>query len=477
MAKPLKALIAALVLVLLLGGAGYLLLAQPQKAEGGEAQSVSHLVQKTPQDVASVTVQNTHGSYTAKRSGDGVFVEGIPAAKTNTEYVDMLLDEASDVQYLQRVTSDLSKLADYGLAKPEATVDIAYKDGGALRLLIGAKEPISGDRYFMQDGAGEVLLMKNNRSIRFTMSVEKYIDFIIIPPEAGASALNEIGDIRFSGVNFPEPIALRAMLGADEALTLSGLSFGAFTHLIVSPGLYEGNANALTALADQMLGLLSEEIVAYNCNGEQLAAYGFDAPFLRVDFDYKNGEDAPVTPYTLRVAQYEGGYIATVNDEGVVYKIIDQPFLHFTYDDLILRWFVSPLIPDVSALTVADKNGTKRYELSGEDARDMAVTCDGAPVDAALFRRYYNLATSAAANEGRLAETPALSGEPLLTLRYSYRSENKADDVLEFYPATARRVYVRVNGACEFTMRENFLPCLGAAGDALARGETFATDW
>ncbi|MEG2931769.1 MAG: DUF4340 domain-containing protein, partial [Ruthenibacterium sp.] len=197
MAKPLKMLCLAAAIVLILVGTLWFLLAAPaasvDKGDDGE-DSAQYLLQKQPDEVAAVEVQNTHGSYALRREGDRILLGDIPPEHLNPEYVDLLLDEASGVQYLSSVSTDLSRLSDYGLSDPEATVAVTYTDGSTLRLLIGAEEPVSGGRYFMQEGAGEILLMKNSRSIRFTMPVENFIDFVIIPPEETTSPLNELQD-------------------------------------------------------------------------------------------------------------------------------------------------------------------------------------------------------------------------------------------------------------------------------------------
>ncbi len=139
-------------------------------------------------------------------------------------------------------------------------------------------------------------------------------------------------------------------------------------------------------------------------------SYGFDTPFLEIEFDYKNGKEAEVVPYRLRISKQEEEYLATVNDEGIVYRILDLPFLHIKYEDLVLRWFVSPFISEVAALSVAMDGQETRYEISGENVKDISVTRDGEPVADELFRSYYNLVTSAAFDGEMLPQEPELSG-------------------------------------------------------------------
>lgn len=476
MAKPVKALIAAVVILILLGGAGWFLLKSPVPAEDSGERPLT-LVSRSPEEVQQVEVANSYGAYTVTCGEDGWQVGDLPAGRINMEYVAMLLDECSEIRYLSVASEDVGRRAEFGLAEPEARVAVTYTDGSKETLLIGAKEPVSSGRYFMEEGGSEILLMKENRSIRFTMAVERYLDFIIIPPEATASILSELQDMRFSGASLAEPIELKAVLPEREDLQTIGISFGSVTHLLMGDGVYEANPTKLLEIGEDLLGLISEGIVDYNCSEEELAAYGFDEPLLQIDFDYKNGKDAEVAPYRLRVSRLGEDYIVTVNEEGIVYKILDLSFLHVTYEDLVLRWFVSPFISDVAALSVTMEGKEDRYLLSGETAKDIAVTHEGELVDEALFRSFYNLVTSAAFDGEMLSEEPELTGEPLAVIRYEYKKEGKPDDVIYLYEGELRRVYVEVNGICQFTMRENFLTVLKQAGEALLAGEPFGTDW
>lgn len=474
--KPVKALATAALLLALLGGAGWFLLKSPPPAEKQE-EDVRSLVSRAPDEVQRIEISNRHGSYTVTREENGWQVGDLPAAHVNGDYVQMLLDECSDVRYESVACEDVGRRSEFGLSEPEAEVAVTYTDGSRKELLIGAKEPVSSGRYFMERGGSEILLMKENRSIRFTMELERYLDIVIIPPEQTASVLSELQDMRFSGSSVPEPIELKAVLPEREELQTIGISFGSVTHLLMGDGIYEADPTTLLEIGDGLLGLLSEEIIDYNCSEEELSAYGFGEPFLEITFDYKNGKEAEAVPYRLRVSAWEEGYIATLNDEGIVYRILDLPFLHIKYEDLVLRWFLSPFISDVAALSVTIDGRETRYSVSGETAKDISVTRDGQAVPDDLFRSYYNLVASAAFDGEMLAEAPALSGEPLAVIRYEYKKEGKEDDVIRVFPGERRRVYVEVNGNCRFMMRENFLAVLAAAGEALLRGETFSTDW
>lgn len=474
MAKPIKLLVGLVVLVALLGGGFLLLTREPEQPPAEEGQTIL-LVDLTPDDVAAVDIRNQYGGYTFRREGAGYRLHDLPTEKVNEDYVAMLLDETSRVECLSVVTEDLSRLADFGLETPVAQVDVTYADGIAFALLLGGEETVSGGRYCMEAGGGVIYLMKENRTIRFTMPVEKYLDYIIIPPEESTSVLSVLQDIRFSGTSLPRPIELTAVLPQREDTQVAALAYGAVTHILTQPGVHEADPGTLKQIAIDLLGLISEGVVAYNCTPEELAEYGFTDPWLQIDFDYRNGKDASVVPYTLRVVRGEDGYLATLNDEGIVHRILDLSFLHVTYEELVLRWFFSPFLTDVAALELEDATGTTRFDLAGDSAKDLTVTRAGEAVDSEAFRKFYNLVVSAASDGAGQGEAP--TGEALMTIRYCYRDSRKTDDVLTLYAAPQRRLAVGANGVAEFTMRENYLSVVTQALAALLEGEPFSTEW
>ena len=84
MAKPIKILLAALLVLALLGGAGWLLLSRPPaESTSSSADETLYLVQKTPEDVARVEVENQHGGYTVTWEGGAYTVADLPAHLVN----------------------------------------------------------------------------------------------------------------------------------------------------------------------------------------------------------------------------------------------------------------------------------------------------------------------------------------------------------------------------------------------------------
>ncbi len=478
MSKPIKLLIASGGLLLALLGV-FLLLNQPQPSKETEEDTTLYLVNRGVADIATITISNTHDTYTVTQGQNGGFtIQDLPPHRVNQDYLNMLLDECSAVRYVEVAHEAPVNLDAYGLQSPVSTVTVTYTDGQQLQLLVGNEEPLSGGRFVMaaDNDTSPVLLMKNNRTIRFTLPLTGYIDYVITPFCDTGLILGAMHNVSLSGKMLPQPIDIVAVDANNPEQMRQAASFGVATHLVTAPGLHEINQTQCIAVFQALMGLLSDGIVAYNCTDEQLAGYGFNDPWLQADFTYTLPGQTEATTTVLKVAQYEGGLIVTRDNDGIVYRINPQEFDAVVYEQLVMRWFYTPFITDLNTMTVQTPNETYRFEFTGEDNRSLAVTINGKPVDIEPFRKYYALIVNASHN-GERAPGPA-SGEPLLSVSFAYRDTQKPDDTMAFYAeATPRRVAVETNGITEFMMFESYVDCVLKATEALLQGQDFSVDW
>ncbi|WP_312644957.1 DUF4340 domain-containing protein [Hydrogenoanaerobacterium sp.] len=479
MSKQLKGVILAFVAVLLLvGGLAAVLMLQPQEKPTETAKAIL-LEQRPLGDLQSLTVTNAHGTYHIRQEDGGFLIEDIPTELVNGDYLQMAVEEATTIAALTTVEKASSDLSAYGLSQPEATVEITYTDGETIKLAIGAEEQIADARYFTIKGDSTVYLMDRARTIRFTMPVTKYIQYEITPTRTLPSPLSVIKNITFSGSSLPEPIVIREVRTKNEEEMRQAASFGVATHVIVSPVLHELDQTSGGEVFQSLLGLMSEGVVDYNCDEAQLAAYGFDKPWLEVEMEIQNGGDAPIENILLRISHdAEGNLICTKNTDGVVYKIRDVAFTKVAYEKLVMRWFLTPFITDLTEMTVASPEERYTFTFLGDgDNKKLGITCNGKQLDVDTFRKYYQLVISAA-NDGTFgAQAPAPQAQPLLTVTYRYRDAKKPDDVMKLYPGGTRRVWVEVNGIAEFTMRDTYTEKVLTATQSLLAGGAISTEW
>ena len=449
------------------------------------------LVDRQISEIAEIRISNQHDSYPVYQEEGGFVIADLPMDLVNAEYLFMLLEEAARVEYIERVyeparrsgADESSPLAAYGLDRPLGVAEIRYATGGGLTLSFGAEERVSRGRYFMAEyggspaaDSGAVYLMDHSRVARFLQPLKRFINYEIVPFRGFPSPLSAIKNLTLSGRAFPRPVVIRAVDGDNEEETRAAASFGAVTHLITAPRLRAIDQKEALAVFDSLSGLLNIEVLDYNCDDAALAAYGFDDPLVRAEYDFQRDDASAPVRITLRAARYQGGYILARDDQRVVHRVENEAFLSASYERLVSRWFLKPFITDVRSILVRLGGKDYRFELSGADNRSLAATLNGAPLDTAQFRKWYTLLISAS-NDGILLERPALTGEPALTVSFQYRDPLKAPDTMSFSPGSLRRLYVTVNGVTEFACLERYAPAVETALSALVSGDDFRTGW
>jgi len=455
-----------LILTILLAIASLGLLATSifKQTSGVVKSQEASLVNISINEISRVTINNQSDSYIVEREGEGFYIADLPMDLVNPDYLLMLLQESSKLDYIEVVEENPNDLSIYGLDTPEAIVVIEYLNGETIKLLIGATEGVSQNRYVMQEGEDEVLLKKNNQTIRFTMPLVNYLSFEIVPFSQTSSPLYAVGDISFSGSALVEPIAIEAVTKDNEQTLRDAASFGAATHIIRTPMLHEVDQKEAMEIFSSVVGLLNERVLAYNCTDTELFEYGFDNPYLQIEFDFILTKEAMPERIILKVVPYEDGYAVIRDDQRVVHLISDEAFLKVDYAKLVLRWFFSPLITDIARVEVNIDGADNIFEIAGQTNKELSVTLNGKALDMQRFREYYTLLISASNDgEGLIDELPNDEQALLVTIKYEYKDSQKEPDILRLYDAEGRKLYANVNGVTEFKMQEQYIKDLKAA--------------
>lgn len=474
MKKLIRLLIAEVVVIAVLAAAFLLLIFNPAKKE--ETSYV--FADQALTDVASVQVENNSGSIQVTGQSGGYLIDGVPSELVDLEVFIDFLEHCSSVSALKKVDSDQRELAEYGLEEPQARLLTEFQDGSTLDLRLGNQEPLSGSYYCTVEGEKGVYLLAEEWASCYLMVKEQLISFYITPKLAVSSALSAIQDVTFSGGPLAEPVTIESVSAGDEEVKELARSFGAATHIVRGAGVYELDQTYGLTMLTPLCGMMGQSIVYYGLSQEQVDAMGFAQPYMQVEFDYKNGTQEPAH-YVLRflAAMEDGSYFyVNAKGSGVIYLVERPAFFDISYEKLLLRWFISPLLMDVEGIAVETGSETYDFAVDNTDAKNPIVSLDGQPVDISLFRSLFQLLGSAASDGGYLGVQDAPEGEPVMVITYRYTGD-KDDDVLALYPGDTRRVNAYVNGVCEFAMRDAFVERVNEALPAIRAGESFDINW
>lgn len=442
----------------------------------GAGDGVFLLSDRSVNQVLRLRIKNQYDDYTVWQEGGGFVIEDLPMEQVNPEYVRMLLEESARVEYGAVVSGGAANPGLYGLDKPEAELTIDYTGGEQLSLLLGNGEAVSSGRYFMAAGTGDVLLMKNNRALRFLMPRKKFIHYEIVPFAGFPSPLSAVKKLRLSGRAFPGEIVIEEVRADSAEEMRDAASFGVATHLIRSPGLHEVDQTECIEVFASLTGLLNRDVLAYNCTDEELDAYGFNDPLVKAEFDFLIDAASRPERIVLRVAVFQGEYILVRDEQRIVHRIENEAFIRTKYEKLAMRWFLTPFVTDLQGLTLELEDGKYVFQFRGEGNRDLEVLLNGKPLAVDRFRKFYALLISAA-NDGVLLEQPAPETVPLMSLVFSYRDPLKAPDTMKLFKGALRRVNVQINGRTEFAMMQRYLDVVKTAAAALSGEDDFNTNW
>jgi hypothetical protein len=433
---------------------------------------------REPTDIDRVTAENANGGFLVAYNKDlgGYDVDDIPADLVDMDAFINLLTRSGAVSALTRLQANSGNLANYGLESAQASIAIAYADGTTFSFSIGNREPISGDYYMRVNADPSLYLFAAENAQVFLASKETYISHEVTPELAVSSPLTAVKDVTFTGTALPEPITIQSVGAGSDEVRLAAQSFGAVTHLVRGRGVHELDQTYGITVIGSLLGIKAVSVRGYSLDAQKISALGFDTPYIEAGFDLKNGTD-DVTHYLLSVVKADDGtYLARVSGKDAVYVIEKPAFADIQYSKLILRWFLSPLLLDISGLTV--DTGTQKLDIAytrGSN-QDQSATANGQAVDISLFQSFYRLVTSAS-SDGDYLPGAVVSGNPVMTITYHYKDGVKADDVISFYPGSARRLLAQVNGVTEFDIRESFITRVVEACSALMSGKPIEESW
>ena len=433
-------------------------------------------------DVQSVSVINGSGEFRFffDFDEDGYVLDDIPPYIVDIELFFDFMANSARLSAVMQIPADEVYLQGMGLDIPSAEAEIIFFDGTVLNLSIGKTERISGSYYATVSGFDGVYLIPRIMAEQFLLPKTQIISRFVTPPLAISSPLSAIRDITFTGGSLQFPVSILITTGGSESTRLAAESFGAATHIVRGAGVHQLDQTYGVHILGSLFGIEAVNIAGYNLSDTEVAAFGFDAPYMSIDYDMINGVDVDVRHMRLRIAEAENGlYYATLEGSGVVYDIRREAFLDIEYERLPVRWFLTPLIMDLSAITVETPGKESRFEINNADPLNPVITHDGQTLDTTLFRSFFRLLTSAAHDDVYLGVLPQPGGseQPLVSITYEYINPGKESDTLTLHIGEARRANVFINGVGEFAMKDLFAERVQEGVVNLIAGNPIEENW
>jgi len=456
----------------------FVILAQTEDESSGRVVFTSG----EPTDVESVTVRNSYGDFAFFFDfvEGGYVLDDIPPYIADIEVFFDFMANAANLSAVRKISTADNELQDMGLTEPSVDVEITFFDESFIHLRIGGIERISGHFYATVSGFDGVYIIPRTTAQPFLLPKTQIISRFVTPPLAISSPLSAIRDISFTGGSLQFPVAIFTTTGGSESTRLSAMSFGTATHIMYGAGVYQLDQTYAIHILGSLFGIEAVQVAGYNLSETEVDAFGFDEPYMSIDYDMINGIDVDVRHMQLRIAEAEDGlYYATLDGSGIVYLIRREAFLDIEYERLPVRWFLTPLIMDLSAVVISTHDEEFRFNIDSTDPLDPVVTYNDQTLDNTLFRSFFRLLTSAAHDDVYLGllPTPGPASQPLVMITYEYNDTNKMPDTLALYRGEARRANVFINGVGEFAMKDLFAERVREGCLNLIAGNPIEENW
>ena len=430
-------------------------------------------------DVESVSVSNESGTFHFffDFEEDGFVVDDIPPYLVDLDAFVAFMAGCARLSALRAIPKRDIDLQYAGLLEPSAKVQIAFFDGTSINLSIGGRERISNNYYALVNDSDYVYIISHALARPFLAPKTQVITQLLTPPLALSSPLSAIRDITFTGGGLEQPVTIAATADANPDVQLAAISFGAPTHIVRGAANYQLDQTYGVDIFGSLFAITGD-IVAYGLNEAELAAFGFDSPYMTVEYSMVNGMDADLRHMHLKIAEAgEGRFYITLAGISAVFLIDRLPFMDIEFERLPLRWFLTPLLMDLSAVTIQAPDREHRFEIDNSDVLNPIISYDGQELSVELFRAFFRLITSAAHDGTYLGAHLPPEGEALLRIIYEYSVPGKQPDILALYPGVERRVHVFINGAGEFAMRDLFVQRVLEGAEDLIFGRPIEENW
>src|SRR5271168_39413 len=297
-------------------------------------------------DVTSIRVTRAgEGAPTTvmERGADGWKLTSPVPARADRMVAESLAGTLARIASARSLPADPARMKEFGLAPPEATVEIHLKSGQTQKLELGGRDFSDMNVYAREAGAKDVLLVPNSVLTEVARPVNELRDRSLV--DLGAWSLVEL-DFHTPKTKF--------------RLEKKGVSWD-----LAEPRSAPADGQEEETLSNTLAGARFTDVVEENFQDSPAAAarYGFSPPQLTIHVRNEQGAEA-----TLLVGKNDGGkYFARDASRPLVFRIEDavpKKFLDATFTSLHDKRVLRAAAGDFSQFTVRNEKQTMSATLS-----------------------------------------------------------------------------------------------------------------
>ena len=471
MTRPQRRILAAALVVALLGGAYALLLAHPAEDKDSDSETVA-LTDIDSEDVSAITVEPRKGSsFTVKiksdDSGTEYRMKGDKSGSYDQNSLSTLLSTATAVSgtLVDPVCTELQR---YGLDEESEhdTVTLTQEDDTEIKLVFGMTSDTLGGTYCMVDGSTDVYFVSSDTVDTLLQSQKEYLSLSVLASYyALTSSLEEMTITPESGTAMT--IARRDTDNMD-----SDVSSAYSTFRLTAPETSDADDDAVNnkILSELQSGLTAQAIAKQHASDADLAKYGLDSPKARIALTFSNES------FTLLVGKTKGDsiYVMTDGSDTVYrcaaeyYSFVDSlDWRHFRSSQLVAfakRELKSAQLTYDGTTHTATLRYVQADENSDSDSDTYTGKLNGKKMKSKAIDQLYSTLTSLDAVS--ISDAASTSGgKEILSLKLTLRGGTT--HTLSFAKGGSREYLVNVDGSgYRYTVSQTdfdtLLSCFGA---------------
>ena len=472
--KNLRALLIIIAALVLVGGVAWAAInlipdaAVADEPTGTPKPDLTYISCQRP-DIATIALTNASGvlTFSFDEATQIYRMKELPDASMERSSVESMFNQVSSLKGVELVAEDVQDLAQYGLDKPVAQIDVTMKDGTHRTFLLGNDLTGITQSYLMEQGSSRVVTIWTSASDWFRKAPDQFF-------RAALTALSSDEGLKSLRIEKPDvTVEIR-----QKDLTVETLTYADWG--MVSPWNVDCEYEKVLEWMS-VVSAVKASGYAGSLSNDGAAAYGLETPSMRITAIDPSG-------ITLDInvgAQNEDKkyYVNEIGADAVV--LVDAALLNFASTQpitLISRFINLYRLDNINGYTLKvdgqpdhkftvtrvraqDENGQPKTNSEGNPVYDETFFVDGTEIPDTYFKRFYQIVIASqidgAATQGAQSETPVVE--------VIYHLLNGTNKSIKYMPYNRDFYLIDLDGARMFTLRqESVQPIIDRLADLLS---------
>lgn len=472
---------------------------KPEDGNGGDLPDVldnSHLIftDFNPSDVVSVSVKNPLDEYVIEQLLPGDFgIAEMGRAPRDIRKLENAARYTAGFKARNIVSENETDFEQFGLdeASPRARIDVIFKNGETMSLLIGDVTPTTEPMTYVRRVGGDTVYAVSSYFVnqfkedrRFYVSLQLKESF----EEAGSPEIQRLTVTQREQDGEKKRYNIELINRASETDIVTTTS----THKLTEPFNVDLDFNSSIDIIFGLFGLTADEVAYASGFGEKPSddVTGFDNPLLTVEMTVR-GETSTFVLGNYVFMELEEDEAVLTGESVKYYAIFSEhpdviyffhsgtliPWYNIDINRIITKSFIMPFIFALSDFTLETAEHKISIEIEGDNNSELKIRQDGVLLeDPAVFQRFYQYIISAGGDRILESTTEEVREMPFLArFTYSFRGD-KEDSVIEFYNAGNER-FAAISDGVLFTGRMAYILRLMQNIENYLNGEQIILTW